>query len=306
MTRSFSDVGSSSSSRYQPLASTDTLHEVRSTKSIRATNKHHTQLSLFVIFDKKAGVIRIADSTVGEVELANDGTLSPDSSHTRELSSSGSRRSRLSDAHGPSKGQWVSPSRIDLSAALSGRQSSLPRAVYFLTRGKLTHILPCPLPATIYNTPSLLSLTWETQPSSVTPRFCYPPEDGAPPLLQLVALGQDGVEVQEISLSFLSKGKGKGRAEVPVRASLDISAGFLCTGGHWHRPAYSPQTTSSHSVASNSSGTSFGSLNKDELVPRLQIEQGIYGWCQKDLCDWRVFWVGGTGREKDSDGNHGS
>jgi len=260
-------------------------------------------LSLFVIFDKKAGAIRIADAAVAEVELANDGALNTDLSYTRELSSpSAGRRSRLSDVL--SKGRWVLPTRTDLPAVTSGRQQSLPRSVYFLTRGKQTHVLPSPLPATISNTPPLLCLTWESQPSSVTPRVCRPPEDGAPPFLQLVALGEGGVEVQEVSLSFLNRGKGKGRIEEPVRASLDISAGFLCTGGHWHRSDHSPQLKRSNSVASDVSGTSFGSLDADELASTLQTEQGIYGWCQKDLRDWRVFWVGGTGREVDED-EHG-
>ena len=299
MTRSLSDVGLSPSPGYQPLASTDTLLDVRTPKSVRsATLKYSSQLSLFVIFDKKAGVIRIADSAVGEVELANEGILSSDFSHTRELSSS--TAGRRSNVHGLNKGQWVLPSRMELPADTSvGQSPSLSRAVYFLTRGKQTHILPSPLPAIIHNMPSLLNLTWESQPSSVTPRLCYPPGDGARPFLQLVALGEDGVEVQELSLSFLSRGKGKGRAEAPVRASLDISAGLLCTGGHWHRSEYPPQMTRSVSVASDSSGTSFGSLDTDEVLSKLQIEQGIYGWCQKDLQDWRVFWVGGTGRERD-------
>ena len=38
--------------------------------------RYPTQLSLFVIFEKKAGLIRIADSAVGEVELYEEsGTL---------------------------------------------------------------------------------------------------------------------------------------------------------------------------------------------------------------------------------------
>jgi len=225
------------------------------------------------------------------VELANDGFLHSD------LSLSGaSRRSKLSELHSANKGQWVLPTRTDLPAVMTGPQLSLPRTVYFLTRGKLTHVLPSPLPANISNTP-LLSLTWDLAPSSVTPRVCYPPEDGAPPFLQLVALGEDGLEVQEVSLSFLNKGKRKGRAEEPVRASLDISAGFLCTGGLWHRPGYPVQLTRSSSVRSDMSRTSFGSLDSDDLITKLQIEHGIYAWCQKDVRDWRVFWVGGTGRE---------
>jgi len=118
-----------------------------------------------------------------------------------------------------------------------------------------------------------------------------------------VALGEHAVEVQEVSLFSLSTGKGKGRAERPVRALLDVSAGFLCTGGLWHRPGYPFKLPSSISAASDSSITSFSSPETDELFSK---EQGIYGWCQKDLRDWRVFWVGGTGREKDESMDRGS
>ena len=295
MMRSLSDVGRQQPARQQPIESTDTLHDVRSTRP--TVSRHNTQLSLFVVFDKKAGMIRLADSAVGEVELASIGFLNPESSHTRDLSSS--RRSRLSDVHSISKGPWVLPTRLELPAVTSGPNPTLPRTVYFLTRGKETHVFPSPLPAILSNSPPLFTSTWTFLPSSVTPRVCHPSKNGAPPFLQLVALGEDGVEVQEVSLSFLSRGKGKGRAEEPVRAFLDISAGFLCTGGLWDQPGFSPQLTRSLSSASDVSATPSSSVDKVELMSRLQ---GIYGWCQKDLRDWRVFWVGGTGDERGDGG----
>ena len=267
------------------------------TLPFRPAITQNAQLSLFVIFEKKAGVIRLADSAVGEMELANDWTLNPD--FCRELSaSSGNRRSRLSEINNLNKGPWALPTRMELPAVTFGPQSSLPRTVYFLTRGKQTHVLPSPLPANICNIPPLLSLMWNWYPSSVTPRICHPQKGGSPPFLQLVAMGDDGIEVREVSFFFLNRGKGKGRTEEPVRASLDISAGFLCTGGIWDKPGY-PQLTRSLSVASDVSGRSFGSLDEDD-VSRLQTERGIYAWCQKDIRDWRIFWVGGTGEETDN------
>jgi hypothetical protein len=123
----------------------------------------------------------------------------------------------------------------------------------------------------------------------VTPRICYSSETGVAPFLQLVALGEDGVEVQEISLPFSNKGKG--RTEEPIRASADTlgDAGFLCNGGHWHQPGYPHQITRSCSVAS------FDSIETDDIISKKKMEQGIYGWCRRGQHDWRVFWVGGTG-----------
>jgi len=180
-------------------------------------------------------------------------------------------------------------------------QSSSPRAVYFLTRGKQTQVLPAPLPANLSNTSPFLTLSWESQPSHVTPRVCH--SAGVPPFLQLVALGEDGVEVQEISLSVFDKGKG--RAEEPVRGSVDILAdtGFLCTGGHWHRLGCPHQLTRSYSVASNVSGASLDSLETEDIISKMQTEQGIYGWCRKGLQDWRVFWVGGAGEGGKNEGD---
>lgn len=215
-------------------------------------------------------------------------------------SSTGSRRSRLSDV-GNLKGSWILPTRIELPAVQSARQPALPRTVCFLTRGKQTQVLSSPLPANIGSSIPIHSIKWETQPSSITPRICRSLGDKAP-FLQLVALGEDGIEVQEIPLSLLNRGKdkGKGRAEEPTRASADINGntGFLCTGGHWHRQGYPDTLSRSLSVATDMSATSsFDSLETEEIVSKMQQEQGIYGWSHVGIKDWRVFWVGGTGTE---------
>jgi len=290
---SVSDLGNSS--KYQQV-STDTLQNTRSTTAVKPCVGYSTQLCIFVIFDKKAGVIRIADSAVGEVELPNDPAFNIDGLQMREsLASISSRRSRMLDTVVPSKGPWVLPERLELPPVITDNQLSSFRAVYFLSRGKQTQIFPAPLPANLSNTQPFFTLTWESQPSHVSPRICHSAETGVPPFLQLVALGEDGVEVQEISLSVLNKGKG--RAEEPVRTSADIlgDAGFLCVGGHWHRPGYPHQMTRPYSTVSAVSGTSFDSLETEEIIAKMEMEQGIYGWCRKGLEDWRVFWVGGTG-----------
>jgi len=199
----------------------------------------------------------------------------------------------------PSKNPWILPGRVELPS------ESSPRAVYFLTRGKHTQVFPCPLPANLSNTLPIFAVMWESQPSHVTPRVCHSSETGAAPFLQLVALGEDGVEVQEISLPFSNKGKG--RAEESIRASAEDlgDAGFLCAGGQWHQPGYPHQITRSCSVASNISG-SFDNLETDEIISKMRMEQGIYGWCRKSQQDWRVFWVGGTGEtEKSGDDKNG-
>ena len=294
--RSVSDVGLSS--RYQPLASSDTLLTPLSTSMARSTIRYSSQLGIFVIFDKKAGVIRIADSSVSEVELPQDGFPLPEreASITSMSSSTSSRRSRLTEI-GNMKGPWILPTRIELPGV---HQSTLPRMVYFLTRGKQTHLFSSPLPANITSSAPLHSVRWDTQPTGVTPRICPSPGDQNPPLLQLVALGDDGIEVQEISLSFLNRGKGKGRAEEPIRVSADINGntGFLCTGGHWHRPGYPNTLSRSLSVVADASApSSFDSLETEEIVAKMQQEQGIYGWSHVGVGDWRVFWVGGPGAE---------
>jgi hypothetical protein len=127
------------------------------------------------------------------------------------------------------------------------------------------------------------------------------------PYLQLVALGEDGVDVQEISLEFLRSGRNKARAEEVRKGQADVGSatGFLCVGGHWDRPNYPYQQayplSRSHSRSSDMSGTSFDSVATEDIVSRMRMEEGVYGWCRKGVEDWRVFWVGGSTASGDDD-----
>ena len=60
--------------------STSTVHDVIPRSSPTGSSapliNYGPQLSLFVVFDKKAGWIRIADSAVGEIELPDDSFVS--------------------------------------------------------------------------------------------------------------------------------------------------------------------------------------------------------------------------------------
>jgi hypothetical protein len=120
--------------------------------------------------------------------------------------------------------------------------------------------------------------------------------------LQLVAFsGESGIEVQEVSLSFLEKGKGKALFEESIRVEEDLGgdSGFLCTGGHWDEADQGfrgrPQILAgSTTPSSKTSDYSFGSIESEELLNRMKREEGIYGWCRKGTEDWRVFWVGGS------------
>ncbi|KAJ7055067.1 hypothetical protein C8F01DRAFT_1373983 [Mycena amicta] len=243
-------------------------------------NNQGAQLTIFVVFEKKAGWIRLADSAVGEMELVDESAhLSPNGgySHSRAASTgtTGRRRPSGADAHAHHHG-WIPPVRAEIPS----------KNVYLLTRGTTTHIMPCPLPAQAAAVHPLGSVTWREAPTHVSPR-------AGPACLQLVALGEGSVEVQEVPLSTLSgssgsgKGKGKGRAVEPVilRAEEDAGGetGFLCVGGHWDDPHHngSLQLQRAYSTASDMSGSSFQSM---EIV-KLKSEQGVYGWFSKGMAD---------------------
>jgi hypothetical protein len=127
------------------------------------------------------------------------------------------------------------------------------------------------------------------------------------PFLQLIAFGEDGVEVQEISMSFLyDNGKGKARAEDSVvRSQMDLGGdtGFLCCGGRWDRwdRLFGPGALSrSQSDASCVSGISTETLASEDTNATKRLEEGVYGWCRKGAQDWRVFWLGGVGATKET------
>ena len=374
------------------------------------------QLSLFVVFEKKVGLIRLVNSAVGEITLfeepasqsprdlgpsssTSSSTLSP----TSGFASLSGRRSRTSlDGFGLAKdnrGAWTLPAKLDLptttsettpttatpvdtwdtativatdsnatatatataasvedfAAAKSSSSSGNNTSIYIVTRGKQSFALPCPLPANLQSTAPLLTLSWRSHPTFVSPRVIdieytnidigigigggggamsssssesssYDSTSTAAALaamamapapvptarssnrrrrrrvLQLTAFGEDGLEIQEVPLSSLF-GNGKerlSRCEEPVVSEVDIGeTGFLCGGGHWHRPYDAPLDLSRS--FSMRSGVSFDSLATEEVVLRLEADQGTYGWQRKGLEDWRVFWIGGGGEESRTD-----
>jgi hypothetical protein len=125
--------------------------------------------------------------------------------------------------------------------------------------------------------------------------------------MQLIAFGgENGLEVQEISLSFLGKGKARMEESVHVEEDFGGDSGYLCSGGHWdasdlrlHLPPQTIGRTSSTSSAM--SGFSVGSVESTVLMEKLKREEGIYGWYRKGVEDWRVFWVGGSEVDDDSE-----
>jgi hypothetical protein len=268
-----------------------------------------TQLSLFVVFDKKTGWIRIADSAVGEVELPDDsyisalnqdlgnGFLSP-----RDTMGIGSHRIRahLSFEHA-SLTKWVPPTQCELPVPKSSNnvnELETTRKVLFLTRGRKTHILPSPLPTNFAAYPSLAIITWKSPPRNIVPRLC---EENGQRFLQLIAFGEDGVEVQEMSLNFIGRGKGKGKAKVEevIRAEDDVvgDCGFLSFGGHWDRLSRwmdPTQMTRSKSTSSNMSTASYDSTATSVTLSQMKREEGVYAWWRKGVGDYRVFWVGGS------------
>lgn len=310
MARSASDVGGSSHrARTSPSKLGYHSSHYRSVSSATASIRYSNQLSLFVVFEKKAGIIRISDASVGEVELSDDGppsslysgaSLTPSAS----ISSSTSRRNRSSwDGFGfiKEKPTWLLPTLVELS--------SLPStSVYLITRSRRTHIIPAPLPVDLPSTSSFRILTWASAPRHVEARVCRPyahEQEDHPPFLQLIAFGEDGIEVQEINLNQLSvrRSKGKVVASTPIHAVSDILGGEtapLYLGGHWHRPVHPDQTElcRTDSVMSYMSASSCDSNDTEELATKFMSDRGIYGWVRKGHSDWRVFWVGGTGREE--------
>ena len=305
------------------------------------------QLSLFIVFEKKVGLIRIVNSAVGEVAFFEDTNGCP-SRDTLSPSGLSNRRSRTSlDGFGiarDNRGSWTLPTKLDFPSTSTGTADDTatdswdapatpstlvgdgpPQSVYLLTRGKQSYVLPYPLPANLQATAPLLTFSWRSHPTFVAPRVIEvegggdgnsgggsggggggegggpSPWAATPPparrrMLQLTAFGEDGLEVQETPLSFSMKEKA--RLEEPVVSEVVIGeTGFLCGGGHWHRP-YDAPLSRSYSVRS---GVSFDSMATEEVVSRLESDKGIYGWQRRGMEDWRIFWIGGMGEEQRTD-----
>ncbi|KAI0638449.1 hypothetical protein C8Q77DRAFT_1091112 [Trametes polyzona] len=296
MSRSPSDV-------FPRSAALDTQHHRHArVSSFGSTVLHYpTQLSLFVIFEKKAGTIRIADSAVGEIDLYED-NWSAQQALLSASPSANARRSRASwdgRAFAKEKGPWVRPVKFSVPGVSSSFQAASATQLYLLTRGRQSHILTHPLPARPAALPPLRVLFWSAPPQSVAARVCTSDNPDEAPFLQVTAFGEDGVEVQEIPLAQLSERKGKSRAEEPVRAQADIggAAGLLTVGGHWNRPFYPGlgRSYSTSSYASYDSGTSTEEDGDDGGG-----NEGLYAWVQKGAEDWRVVWLG-DGAPQDDD-----
>ncbi|KDR84120.1 hypothetical protein GALMADRAFT_262478 [Galerina marginata CBS 339.88] len=272
-----------------------TLKGVVSTAST-APLSYGTHLSIFVVFDKKAGFIRLADSVVGEIELGEDGGPQPagllysrDTFSSTVSSASLRQRARVSFDIRESASKWILPVRCDLPVP---GQGGLTQPVHIVTRGKRTHVLPCPLPTKSSLAPPLHAIFWKSHPKHVSARLIPAGHDpiNDPALLQLVAFGENGLEIQEMGISFMNtKGKGRAFPDEMVRAEEDFGseAGFLAAGGNWDRLAQIYGSSSAASVFS------MDSVDSTDIYGRIKQEEGIYGWYRKGLEDWRVFWVGG-------------
>lgn len=277
-------------------------------------HSYGAQMAIFVTFDKKAGIIRIADSAVTEVELYEvNGGLHCAKDPLGVGNGPLSRRSRASvdfTVLREGKGQWILPCMVELPCARVPEGVISPRSMYVLTRGKQSQIFPAPLPATIQATPPFFAVTWNAHPSSVSCRVCLPPPPkyckptDTLPFIQLIGLGEDGIEVHEVPLAALIQ-KGKNREGVVPFETLHAQSfigetGFLAHGGTWHQfgSCSAPQLQRTDSGASTSSCES---IESDEAVSRVRAAAGIYCWLHKGAEDWRVFWVGGDTKEGEHD-----
>lgn len=292
MSRSPSDVGPRSRAHHPQL--------LRHSKGMSVGNQngfgsYPAQLSLFVVFEKKAGIIRINDAAVGEVELYDDGFGSIPHMLSPLAGPSGlSRRSRSSwDGKGfvkDTKPAWVAPFKVDLCEP--NPRAALAQSMYILTRGKQSHVLPNPLPANLSLAPPFRILQWSFAPSQVCARVCRP-DDGAAPFIDFVAFGEDGIEAQELNLSCLSQRKGKSREVEPARTLTDVGGagtGMLVPGGLWHKSPHSDLSPGGYGDADSDSDLSY-----EEILDHWHAQRGIYAWVRKGSEDWRVIWLGGTG-----------
>ncbi|KAG2156392.1 hypothetical protein DEU56DRAFT_867822 [Suillus clintonianus] len=286
------------------------MYNSRTSPVAPANISYEAQIAIFVVFDKRAGIIRIADSAVTEVDMFESGgsiiNLSPTggSGSSVTLNAGGSlpsRRSRASidfAAGKEHKGAWVLPSKADIPPIHIPHLGASYSSVFILTRGKITHVVAAPLPASIHTTPPLYTVTWEFPPTSVTARAHLPApsnsqEPSPEPSLQLIGMGDEGVDVHEVPLSYLSgsyKGKGKALPEPPYAQNPLGETGFLTVGGRWHRYIGPPQMERMNSAMSASS---FESTGTEEILSRVKAEEGVYGWWRKEWQDWRIFWLGG-------------
>jgi len=260
------------------------------------------QFSLFVVFDKKAGIIRISDSSVGEIDLWEEpkhsrraSSHSPTSTTPFRLSISSFDNLAIAK---DTKASWIPPAEVTVPSNWMTSQtftrSTSTKTLYLLTRGKYTHIVQCPLPLPVALHIPLKILQWNAQPTRIVPRACQQPITGEP-FLQVTALSEIGVEVQEFPLSFifLTEDRGEERSVTAVQAEVGSGGtGFLCTGGHWTER----ERKVNQEVPSQRHGSS-STADTVDLAEKRSREQGFYAWTQKGYNDWRIFWLGGSSND---------
>ncbi|KIM46550.1 hypothetical protein M413DRAFT_24255 [Hebeloma cylindrosporum] len=214
---------------------------------------------LFIIFDKQAGWLRLADSAVGVMTLTAVGGLPPS----------------IEDP----KSKWALPVRFELPG--QGK-----RVVYILTRGFRTHIVSYPAPPS----PPLAAIFWNSAPTFVSPRLVRSKDNT--PSLQLVAFSSSGIEIQEMGLSSLDDTSHESVFPNDIKQTNvmfeEDEVEFLAVGRHWEvlgqeRDA-SQQSSYELSGSNNDASNQGGSM-------------GIYGCCRHSPNDWRVFWIGGDAWE---------
>ncbi|KAG6897607.1 hypothetical protein C0992_013047 [Termitomyces sp. T32_za158] len=287
--RSLSDV--TPSRFFTSHRRTDSTITVRGSDSSRASTPsfldYGTHLSLFVIFDKKASWIRLVDSAVGEIEFFDRASENPSPS---------SRKSRMSfDVAHPSP-KWILPVQCTLPLP---HRPGMTKEIILVTRGTNTHIASSPLPIGLSSYAPLEVVIWRSPPTSISARVSMEC-DSSPPFLQLIGLGgENGIEVQEVPLSFLGNGKSNAvYVEENRKAEEDLGgdSGFLCIGGHWdrsHHLFHRQRLSRSFTASSLLSANSFTSMESEDILEKMKKEEGVYAWCRKGLEDWRVFWIGG-------------
>jgi hypothetical protein len=268
-----------------------------------------SQLSMFVIFEKKVGLIRISDSSVSEIELWDDGGAPLSPTHTSSLPthlsgshlSSASIRRSIQALTRDVKGQWLPLTKINIPhpPLANNTSNQLPsfKSIILMSRGKQTHLLHSPLPMPLTSNPPLRIIRWHTTPRQVAARLSS--GGGQEIKLQLLAFGDMGVEVVEMGIDKLfrppdvqvspSKGKEKAKAisipsENVSRAFWDSSdeTGYLAHGGFWDQLDITSGVPEPRQQFHNSEG----------VGSHIEPGEGVYVWSRKGLEDYKVLWFG--------------